>query len=83
MFLIVYDITKRASFLGIQKWIEEVRRYTASNVMLVLIGNKCDLESDREVSKHFQTSITILTTFERSSLPRPKPCVSSFQRLCS
>lgn len=26
-----------------------MRKYTASNVMLVLIGNKCDLESEREV----------------------------------
>lgn len=34
----MYDVTKRSSFLGLQKWIEEVRRYTASNVMLVLIG---------------------------------------------
>ncbi|XP_022195990.2 ras-related protein Rab-43 [Nilaparvata lugens] len=47
--IIVYDITKRSSFLGLQRWIEEVRRYTASNVMLILVGNKCDLESLREV----------------------------------
>ncbi|KAJ9595699.1 hypothetical protein L9F63_013112, partial [Diploptera punctata] len=47
--IIVYDITKRSSFLSLQRWIEEVRRYTASNVMLVLVGNKCDLESLREV----------------------------------
>lgn len=48
----VYDITKRSSFLSIQRWIEEVRRYTASNVLLILIGNKCDLESAREVSDY-------------------------------
>nr|QZX57794.1 ras-related protein Rab43 [Locusta migratoria] len=47
--IIVYDITKRSSFLSLQRWIEEVRRYTASNVMLVLVGNKCDMESLREV----------------------------------
>ncbi|XP_053955966.1 ras-related protein Rab-43 [Anastrepha obliqua] len=47
--IIVYDITKRASFSNLQKWIEEVRRYTASNVILILIGNKCDLEEEREV----------------------------------
>lgn len=28
---------------------EEVRRYTASNVLLVLVGNKSDLSSIREV----------------------------------
>lgn len=46
---IVYDITKRATFLSIQRWIEEVRRYTTSNVALILVGNKCDLEEEREV----------------------------------
>lgn len=45
----VYDITKRSSFLNLQRWIEEVRRYTASSVILILIGNKCDMESLREV----------------------------------
>lgn len=45
----MYDITKRASFLSIQRWIEEVRRYTTSNVALILVGNKCDLEEEREV----------------------------------
>lgn len=26
-----------------------MRRYTGSNVLLILVGNKCDLESEREV----------------------------------
>ncbi|KAH8390751.1 hypothetical protein KR215_001674 [Drosophila sulfurigaster] len=47
--IIVYDITKRSTFANLQKWIEEVRRYTASNVLIILIGNKCDLEEEREV----------------------------------
>lgn len=45
----VYDVTKKSSFLNIQRWIDEVRRYTASNVLLILIGNKSDLEDSREV----------------------------------
>ncbi|XP_063982248.1 ras-related protein Rab-43 [Diachasmimorpha longicaudata] len=49
--ILVYDITKRSSFLSVQKWIEEVRRYTSSSVMLILVGNKCDLESLREVER--------------------------------
>ncbi|XP_013137301.1 PREDICTED: ras-related protein Rab-43 [Papilio polytes] len=47
--IIVYDITKRSTFLSLQKWIEEVRRYTSSNVIVSLIGNKCDLTDQREV----------------------------------
>ncbi|KAL5292148.1 RAB43 family protein [Megaselia abdita] len=47
--IIVYDIAKRQTFTNLQKWIDEVRRYTGSNVLLILVGNKCDLESEREV----------------------------------
>lgn len=35
--------------MSLQKWIEEVRRYTSSNVIVSLIGNKCDLTEQREV----------------------------------
>ncbi|XP_005182412.1 ras-related protein Rab-43 [Musca domestica] len=47
--IIVYDITNRNSFANLQKWIEEVRRYTTSSVLLIVVGNKCDLENEREV----------------------------------
>lgn len=59
----VYDITKRSSFISIQKWIEEVRRYTASSVMLILVGNKCDLEAEREVT--IRNELLLLTRRKR------------------
>lgn len=34
----MYDITKRSTFLSLQHWVEEVRRYTSSHVLLVLVG---------------------------------------------
>ncbi|KOX70404.1 Ras-related protein Rab-43 [Melipona quadrifasciata] len=40
-----------STFLSLQHWVEEVRRYTSSHVLLILVGNKCDLESLREVEK--------------------------------
>ncbi|XP_046815553.1 ras-related protein Rab-43 [Vespa crabro] len=49
--IIVYDITNRSTILSIQRWVEEVRRYTSSHVLLLLIGNKCDLEDLRQVKK--------------------------------
>jgi len=49
--ILVYDITKRNTFLSLQKWITEVRSYTASNVVCALVGNKCDLLEEREVSE--------------------------------
>jgi Ras-related protein Rab-43 len=50
--IIVYDITKRNTFISLQKWLNEIRSYTASNVVCALIGNKCDLpEEEREVKR--------------------------------
>lgn len=49
--IIVYDITKRNTFLSLQKWLTEIRSYTASNVICALIGNKADLDNEREVTR--------------------------------
>jgi Ras-related protein Rab-43 len=55
--IIVYDITKRSSFLNLQRWIEEVRRYTTSTVILTLVGNKSDLADERQVQEHEVTAM--------------------------
>ncbi|XP_049892385.1 ras-related protein Rab-19-like [Epinephelus moara] len=47
--IIAYDITRRPTFDSVTHWIKEVELYGASNVVLVLIGNKCDLEQERQV----------------------------------
>lgn len=47
--IIVYDITKRSTFLSVQNWVDEVRRFTAPDIPLLLVGNKCDMESLRDV----------------------------------
>lgn len=47
--IIAYDITRRPTFDSVSHWIKEVELYGATNVVLVLIGNKCDLEPERQV----------------------------------
>ncbi|XP_018585566.1 ras-related protein Rab-19 [Scleropages formosus] len=47
--MITYDLTRRSTFDSIPHWIREVEQYGAANVLLVLIGNKSDLESQRQV----------------------------------
>ncbi|XP_022058597.1 ras-related protein Rab-19-like [Acanthochromis polyacanthus] len=47
--MIAYDITRRSTFDSVNHWIKEVELYGAANVVLVLIGNKCDLEDERQV----------------------------------
>ncbi|CAK85086.1 unnamed protein product (macronuclear) [Paramecium tetraurelia] len=47
--MICYDITKEQSFLNVERWIEELREHGDSNLVMMLIGTKSDLESKRVV----------------------------------
>ncbi|CAD7681980.1 unnamed protein product [Nyctereutes procyonoides] len=49
--LLVYDITRRDTFNHLTTWLEDARHYSNSNMVIMLIGNKSDLESRREVNK--------------------------------
>merc|ERR1712196_425783 len=49
--VVVYDITNRASFLNTSKWIEDVRNERGNDVIIVLVGNKTDLDDLRQVSE--------------------------------
>ena len=48
--IMVYDITDRKSFTDLQNWLSEVDKYSREDVVKILVGNKKDLESNREVS---------------------------------
>lgn len=48
--LLVYDITRKETFLHVTKWLEEVRNNSSKNITVILIGNKKDLEQKRQVS---------------------------------
>ncbi|KAM7523767.1 hypothetical protein LguiA_013669 [Lonicera macranthoides] len=47
--MLVYDITKRQSFDHIPRWLEELRGHADKNIVIILIGNKSDLEDQRAV----------------------------------
>eukprot|EP01018_Ginkgo_biloba_P014244 Gb_03447 [translate_table: standard] len=47
--LIVYDITKWHTFEHVPRWLEELRIHADSNIVIMLIGNKSDLENLRAV----------------------------------
>ncbi|XP_009620681.1 ras-related protein Rab11D-like [Nicotiana tabacum] len=47
--LLVYDITKRQTFDHIPRWLEELRAHADKNIVIMLIGNKTDLEDQRAV----------------------------------
>ncbi|KRX11096.1 P-loop containing nucleoside triphosphate hydrolase [Pseudocohnilembus persalinus] len=48
--LVVYDVTRKETFKNVMTWLEEARSNGNPNMTYILIGNKSDLESEREVS---------------------------------
>ena len=48
--LLVYDITRRDTFKHLSRWLDEARQHSQSNMVIMLIGNKNDLEHRRAVS---------------------------------
>ena len=48
--MVVYDITNSNSFQHIQNWIEEIQEQSPKTVLIILIGNKIDLEEKRVIS---------------------------------
>ena len=48
-FLIVYDITNEYSFNHIKSWIKNIEEFADPNVEIIILGNKSDLNDQREV----------------------------------
>merc|ERR1712048_812353 len=47
--LLVYDITKQATFDNVGRWLKELRDHADSNIVIMLVGNKSDLRHLRAV----------------------------------
>jgi len=48
--LLVYDITRRDTFNHLTSWLDDARQHSNSNMTIMLIGNKSDLEHRRAVT---------------------------------
>ena len=48
--VLVYEISKRESFENISNWIGKCKKNAPKNVLMVLVGNKCDLQNERQVT---------------------------------
>ena len=50
--MLVFDLTNETSFINVRNWITEIQSNAYSeNVDMILVGNKCDLENQRIISK--------------------------------
>jgi len=47
--LLVYDISKAGTFKNVERWLSELRENASGNIVVMLVGNKCDLKYLREV----------------------------------
>ncbi|XP_022067079.1 ras-related protein Rab-37-like [Acanthochromis polyacanthus] len=49
--LLLYDITSKSSFDNIRAWLTEIHEYAQSDVVIMLLGNKADMSSDRAIRR--------------------------------
>jgi GTPase SAR1 family protein len=47
--LIVYDITDVDSFQKMSMWVKELRQQLGADIPIIIVGNKCDLENNRQI----------------------------------
>jgi len=48
--LLVYDITSRESFNALTAWLTDARSLASPNIVILMVGNKKDLDAEREVT---------------------------------
>ncbi|XP_071946539.1 ras-related protein Rab-26-like [Antedon mediterranea] len=49
--LLLYDVANRQSFDHIRSWVAEIKEYASDDVVVMLLGNKADISSDRVVRR--------------------------------
>ena len=47
--LLVYDIAKHLTYENVERWLKELRDHADVNIVIMLVGNKCDLRHLRAV----------------------------------
>ena len=48
---VVYDISRKSTFDNVDKWINELKNNGSEDVFILLVGNKSDLNEQREISE--------------------------------
>ena len=67
-FLLVYSINSRQSFDEIQTFQQQILRVKDRDYFpIIIVGNKCDLDSEREISRQGAFAVLLLS-FEPASV---------------
>jgi small GTP-binding protein len=48
--LLLYDVSASLTFQSLSRWLQELRDNADNNIVVMLVGNKCDLQEQRAVS---------------------------------
>eukprot|EP01086_Lenisia_limosa_P011593 TRINITY_DN3781_c0_g1_i1.p1 TRINITY_DN3781_c0_g1~~TRINITY_DN3781_c0_g1_i1.p1 ORF type:complete len:208 (+),score=16.96 TRINITY_DN3781_c0_g1_i1:179-802(+) len=48
--LLVFDVARRSTFHHLTAWLKDVQALTSPNTVILLVGNKSDLDTQRDVS---------------------------------
>jgi small GTP-binding protein len=48
--LLLYDVSSALTFQSLTRWLQELRENADSNIVVMLVGNKCDLQELRAVA---------------------------------
>jgi small GTP-binding protein len=48
--ILTYDISNKTSFLSLPTWLKEIKDKIPENAYIIVVGNKLDMESKRQVS---------------------------------
>ena len=77
--ILVYDVTDRATFENLGRWLQELRTYLSSETKVLMVGNKIDLAGERQISssegKHFAV-VNNCFFMETSALTNEENCVA-------
>lgn len=70
--LLVYDISKHATYVNVTRWLKELRDYADPNIVIMLVGNKSELKHLRAVpmedAKAFAGIFAVVCTVENIKL---------------
>jgi len=47
---LTYDITRDETFVSLGDWLKEIKQHASEDVLIYLVGNKAELESEREIT---------------------------------
>lgn len=49
--IVMYDITEQTTFRSVQQWLTSVQEVAGKDIAVLLVGNKTDMETEREVPR--------------------------------